>query len=57
MSLVVLWPAIDVNTIIQQVDGMYQIRQIVTADTQTDINDSGELIVEKKHQDCAEIIL
>lgn len=47
----VAWPAIDINTIIQQVVGAHQM---VTAETQTDIIDCD---VANKKQDCAEIIL
>lgn len=49
----VAWPAIDINTIIQQqVVGVDQM--MVTTETQTDIIDCD---VANKKQDCAEIIL
>lgn len=50
----VAWPAIDINTLIQQVVGVGQMRQLVTTETQTDIIDCD--VVYKK-QDSAEIIL
>lgn len=50
----VAWPAIDINTLIQQVVGVGQMRQMVTTEKQTDIIDCD--IVYKK-QESAEIIL
>lgn len=51
----VAWPAIDINTLIQQVVGVGQMRQMVTTETQTDIIDCD--VVYKKPQESAEIIL
>lgn len=50
----VAWPAIDINTLIQQVVGVGQMRQMRTTETQTDIIDCD--VVHKK-QESAEIIL
>lgn len=50
----VAWPAININTFIQQVVGVGQLHQMVAADTQADKMDCD--VVYKK-QDSAEIIL
>lgn len=51
----VAWPAININTLIQQVVGVGQMRQMVTTETQTDIIDCD--VVYKKPLESAEIIL